>query len=520
LRNLAITITGSLLLYFAWPESNLTFIIFIAWIPLLWVEAQTRNWKRFFGYAYLHMFIWNISTTWWIWNASPAGSLGAFFANSLLMCIPWLLFRITKNNLGRWIGYSSLIIYWLTFEYIHHNWDLTWPWLTLGNAFAAKPEWVQWYSFTGTTGGSLWVLLVNILIYSVWMEYKRAGRSKLYFAGMVCAGLLLALPILLSKQKQVDETTPAANIVVVQPNVDPYIKFRQGMEEEQLRNLILLSEGMIDEHTNLVVWPETAIPLQTDEKTIKENPFYQQVFSFLKRHPHLNLLSGVEGYQVFDKKNSINSREIESQPGLYYESYNSAVIFDSTSYQVYHKSKLVPGVEKLPGFLKFLDKLFEKFGGTTGGYSPQDERTVLRATNSGIRIAPAVCYESIYSDFMTGFIRNGANLICIITNDAWWGETPGHRQHLQYARLRAIETNRWIARSANTGISCFIDPNGNIINPQAWDTRSAIQLQVPLVQTQTFFVKHGDMLSRAVSVVSVLLLLINIFAWIRRKRAR
>src|SRR5690606_513288 len=263
---------------------------------------------------------------------------------------------------------------------------------------------------------------------------------------------------------------------------------------------------------------ETAIPLQTEITGIKDNPFYEPLWSFLRRHPNINLLTGVEGYQLFKGKHSNNSREIASQPGIYYESYNSAVMFDSSSYSIYHKSKLVPGVEKLPGFLKFMDNLFEKFGGTTGGYSPQDERTVLVATNSNIRVAPAICYESIYSDFMSGFFRNGANMICVITNDAWWGETPGHRQHLAYARLRAIESRRWIARSANTGISCVIDPSGRVINPQAWDTKAVIRFNIPTSSKDTFFVRNGDILSPAATVVSLLLVVINIFVRIRNRR--
>lgn len=513
-----VAILGSLLLYAAWPDSSLTFLIFFAWIPLLWVEDRVRSWKRLFGLAYLHMLIWNVTTTWWIWNASPAGALGAFFANALLMCIPWLLFHVTKKNFGRWIGYASLIIYWLAFEYLHHSWDLTWPWLTLGNAFASKPEWVQWYEYTGTTGGSLWILLSNILLYSMLAEYKRFGRSRAYFAAMAAWLLILILPFLLFRGHGRSMTDiPDQNVVVVQPNVDPYMKFRPGEEEAQLQNLISLSEGIIDEETRLVVWPETAIPLQTEETTIRENPFYQPLWAFLRRHPQINLLSGVEGYRVFDHKVSDNAREIPSQPGSFYESYNSAVMFDTSSYSIYHKSKLVPGVEKLPGFLHFMDNLFEKFGGTTGGYSPQKERTVLAASNSDIRVAPAICYESIYSDFMSGFFRNGANILCIITNDAWWGETPGHRQHLAYARLRAIETRRWVARSANTGISCFIDPSGNVINPQAWDTKAAIKMNIPLTNGTTFFVKHGDILSPAVTLIALLMIVLNIFVAIRRK---
>ena len=161
-----------------------------------------------------------------------------------------------------------------------------------------------------------------------------------------------------------------------------------------------------------------------------------------------------------------------------YESYNGSVLLDSSGASAfYHKSMLVPGVETLPWFLKFIDKWFEKFGGTTAGYAKQKERTVLNEKH-GYKIAPAICYESIYGEFMSKYIRNGANLICIITNDGWWKKTPGHKQHMNYARLRAIETGTWVARSANTGISCFIDPYGNVIDPQPYDTKAAIKLSI------------------------------------------
>ncbi|OCY13324.1 MAG: apolipoprotein N-acyltransferase [Microcystis aeruginosa CACIAM 03] len=179
---------------------------------------------------------------------------------------------------------------------------------------------------------------------------------------------------------------------------------------------------------------------------------------------------------------------------MYYEAYNTAALFDSTGVLYrYHKSKLVPGVETLPSFLRFMDSWFEQFGGTSGGYAKQEERTVLKDTVSGLAIAPAICYESIYGDFMTGFIRNNANLIVIITNDGWWGNTAGHKQHLAYARLRAIETRRWVVRSANTGISAFIDPSGKITQTQAWDTAAAIQQEVYTRENKTFFVRFGEL---------------------------
>jgi apolipoprotein N-acyltransferase len=194
------------------------------------------------------------------------------------------------------------------------------------------------------------------------------------------------------------------------------------------------------------------------------------------------------------------------------------VVLDSNGTQsFYHKSMLVPGVETLPWFLKFIDKWFEKFGGTTAGYARQNERTVLN-TKSGYKIAPAICYESIYGEYMSKYVRNGANLICIITNDGWWKNTPGHKQHMNYARLRAIETGTWVARSANTGISCFIDPYGIVINPEPYDTKAAIKLSIPVTnRSKTFFVKYGDVLSKIMIALSIALLVWVITLKIRKK---
>jgi apolipoprotein N-acyltransferase len=155
---------------------------------------------------------------------------------------------------------------------------------------------------------------------------------------------------------------------------------------------------------------------------------------------------------------------------------------------------LVPGVETLPWFLKFIDSWFAKFGGTTAGYARQTDRNVLSEKN-GYKIAPSICYESIYGGFMRQYVKQGANLVCIITNDGWWKKTPGHKQHMNYARLRAIETRTWVARSANTGISCFIDPNGNVIDPQPYNTAAAIRLPIPVTNTPaSFYARYGDWL--------------------------
>lgn len=517
-----------LLLWAAWPMSPLTMLIFIAWVPLLWITDYVSSWKKLFGLAYLALFTWNITTTWWIWNASLPGALGAFFANSLIMCVPWLLFYFTKKKLGTWTGYASLIIYWLAFEFIHHNWELSWPWLTLGNVFATHPGWIQWYQYSGTAGGTLWVLLSNILVYEFLREAKAYGRSRSYFTKISAWIILITVPIISSQlilnyekplaQSAVSSATK--NIVIVQPNIDPYNEKFAGDVESQIQKLIVLSEQQMDRYTTLVVWPETAIPVSANENNFKQNQFYYPVWAFLRRHPFANLLTGINSYKTYgtDKKDATGTSRFDKQSGIYYDEFNTAAFFDAdTTIDLYHKAKLVPGVESLPSFLGFMSAWFDDLGGTTGTLGKDSERKVFVPWDGHFKAAPIICYESIYGDYITEYVRKGANILTIITNDGWWGNTPGYKQHMNYARLRAIETRKWVARSANTGISCFIDPLGNVIDPQPWDTATSIKLAVPVDSRQTFYVKHGDLLSRAALVISILLIILNIVLWIRRR---
>ena len=509
--NLYIAAGAGLLLYAAWPVSPFTFLIFFAWLPLLWLESKVKSRKKFFGLTYITMFIWNVATTWWIWNASAPGAVSAFLANSFLMCFPWLGFKIAKKWLGEPIGYMALVAFWMCFEYIHlQDWGLSWPWLTLGNAFATHPEWVQWYEYTGTSGGSLWILLVNIFLFLHLKNNFNRTEGKSY-KHLLIGVVILFIPFGLSwinnsLQLQKKGNGAASNIVVVQPNIDPYEKVSEaaGSFEAQLQKLIAISEQQVDDNTSLIVWPETALytASRIDEQGLKGNFFLNPLWSFLQRHPNASLFTGIESYRMMNAKTKYS----EEFSGQHYETYNGSMVIDSSGAQsFYHKSMLVPGVETLPWFLKFIDKWFAKFGGTTAGYAKQSERTVLQA-KGGFNIAPSICYESIYGEFMSKYVRNGANLICIITNDGWWKKTPGHKQHMNYARLRAIETRTWVARSANTGISCFIDPSGRVINPQPYNTAAAIKLSVNPGNTKTFFVKHSDILSRIMVVLSIILL--------------
>ncbi len=519
------------LLFAAWPMSPLTFLIFIALVPLFWLEARTSNGSRFFWLVALNMFIWNLATTWWIWNASPGGAAGAIVANSMLMCFPWMLFRFTKQKLGETVGYAAFILYWLSWEYIHHNWELSWPWLTLGNVFSTSTKFVQWYEYVGTTGGSLWVLLVNVLLFkaiSAKKEFAKKFNLKYLVAGLAVVLVPAAISPLLVSSKADEKMDTPDNIVVIQPNVhvdpeDPYKDEKFTTPQNVLIDrMIAQSERKIDSNTRMVVWPETAIPAPVWEHDIPTNQYYQAVFAFAKRHPKMMLVTGIDSKKFWGKENPGGFSIGTFDNGDHYELFNTAMATDSTGrIELYHKSKLVPGPETLPSWLGFLGSIFSDLGGSSGSLGKSDSAVVFSMPGNPYQTAPIICYESIYSNYVTEYVRNGANVLSVITNDGWWKNTPGYQQHESMSRLRAIETRRWVVRSANTGISCFINPEGEVLDAQPWDTAAAIKMNIPPLTALTFYVKYGDWLSNiAWPLAAIVLLWSVVIAFKNRKNSR
>jgi apolipoprotein N-acyltransferase len=184
-----------------------------------------------------------------------------------------------------------------------------------------------------------------------------------------------------------------------------------------------------------------------------------------------------------------------------------------------HKNKLVVIVEKTP-YPALVCPIDDKLGGFIGRCIGQGDASLLNISTSdgkNIPIGCAVCYESVYGEYYTSYVRQGAKAMTIITNDAWWGDTPGYRQHLSYASLRAIETRRAIARCANTGISAIISPSGEILQPTPWWEPAVIKSQIPLRSDMTFFVRHGDITGRVCTFIFELLLLALLVRFITRK---
>jgi apolipoprotein N-acyltransferase len=233
------------------------------------------------------------------------------------------------------------------------------------------------------------------------------------------------------------------------------------------------------------------------------------------------MVIGLSSYREFQPNETISKTARKTPRGTFYDAYNTAAQFDSCSkIQIYHKSKLVPGVEKMPfgDLLKPLEELAFSLGGTSGGLGIQQNRTNFSSpSDSNLEVAPVVCYESIYGEYVGEYIRNGAKLIFIVTNDGWWGDSPGYRQHCSYARLRAIEHRRSIARSANTGVSCFVNQRGEISQATKYWKEAAISSSINQNDELTFYTKYGDYIARAALALSLLFIFWTIFSTIKSK---
>lgn len=492
---------------------SLSILSFISWVPLLLVENTifSRNYKsgKVFIHAYFSFFIYNIGTTWWIYYASPGGAYLAFILNSLLMALTFYFFHLVRKRIDRNVSLAILLILWIGFEHFHFHWELSWPWLTLGNVFSRNPEFIQWYEYTGAMGGSIWILLCNFLLFTLLSRWIQ--NRKLVFkeqkALVISIPLTIMLPILFSWiiYRQYKEKVNPVEIVVVQPNIDPYIEKFVLNAEDQVKSMLDIAKNKISSKTKFVLFPETALSESFDERNIDKIASIKLIREFLKTNPTIHLYTGASTYSFFNEKNSIASRKIP-ETNEYIEFYNSSIGIDSSNSQIIHKSKLVLGVEKIPfsEWLPFLEKLSIENGGTSGTLGQEKEARVISANT--IKYAPIVCYESIYGEFIGNQVKKGAELLFIVTNDGWWKDTPGYKQHNSFASLRAIETRRSVARSANTGISSFINQKGEVIQQTSWWNEAGIITNLNRNSAQTLYSKYGDVIYRFCSYSAIILI--------------
>jgi apolipoprotein N-acyltransferase len=527
-RWMALSSISGALFALGFPPFYTTFTILFAFIPLFYIEDEiaqdetivSKKWL-ITGYGYFIFVMWNLLSTYWVANTAFVAGVFAIIANSALMLIPLVLFVWFKDFVGKRTAYFSFAAFWICFEYLHMNWEVTWPWLTLGNSLSQFAWLPQWYEYTGVLGGSLWILLLNIFGYDIIQKKRFGGLSN---RRVVFYALLLLGPTIysISRYLKYQEQGEKVEVVIVQPNYEPHYQKFTIPGFEQAEHFASLSRTKLTDKTTYLLFPETAfdnINVDRFDQSIEA----ERIKTLLLEFPNLIWVTGLSAHKIFPKyvPNRPNLRTlVRSNETIYWEAYNAAVQTnnDLTNIDWYYKSKLVPGPEIFPykDQLRFMKSLVEKLDGTVEGLATQPERSVFKHLNYAV--APIICYESIFGEYCTDYVKNGATALFIMTNDGWWDHTPGHIQHLKFGTLRAIETRRSIARSANSGISCFINQRGDILQATRYDEAVAINGEISMNSlTTTFYTEWGDIIGRLALMISSLQMLYLVFGILKRR---
>lgn len=515
-KRLVLVIISVILLSVGWLGISGISLLF-ALVPLLIIAEyygdSRRDFMRMMGWASLTFLLWSIATIWWVAIAHWSGPVTAGIVGTFWNTLAFMTYFYVLKRAPRALAYTLLATMWVTTEYIYYSADvMSFPWLLLGHGFSNDIWAVQWYEYTGVFGGTLWAICSNIAIFEAMRTRRKVAKVR--------ATIISLLPMIASIIIYIAYTpsNETMRISVIQPNVECYSGSKIGAE-----TIAELVEG-VPEGVECVVMPESAlcyvkgmddywddvIDGSMDESKVD---LYAGNFSSLfGARDDLSMIVGHSTQVYYGDKAATHTARCRD--GEYYDVFNSALLItpDGKVHDIYHKGKLVIGVEAMPRFVSS----FVDLGGVTGQLGWGREHDVFNVADT--KIGPAICYEALYSDHFAGFVRKGADAMVVISNDGWWGDTPGYKRLYDFCKLRAIETRRSIARSANTGISGFISPRGDSYDDVLeWDERGVLTEKVELCDDRTFYVRYGDWIA-SISIYAAVLSLLYYVAYRVRRR--
>ncbi len=525
------TLSG-VLLGAAFPPFHLGLLAFVGFVPFLLALEHVESHKEALKLSYFGFLVFNIIGLYWVggWSkeADPfmmiAGA-ALVIGHPLFFAIPVLAYRFIRKRFGQTAVLIFPFIY-LSFEYLHSITQVAFPWLTIGYSQCYNLPDIQLASFTGLFGISLQILIVNAVIAFALMKFIDDFRANRW---SVIGSVLFALLLIIAPEiygmivlSTAGEKRPAQTlrVTIIQPNIDPYAKW-VGSPSEILRSYEKETYKALNHQADLVVWPETAIPFYL---LLPQFSFYRNELQTFVDTTGISLLSGLPLARYYkDSSDARPSSHYDDFVHEYYDAYNGAALFlpGSTTYQTYGKVILVPFAERLPyaDHLPFLIKPL-KWGVGISNWARGTDTTIFELPKGG-KFSTVICYESIFPGFVREFSKKGADFLVIITNDGWYGNTSGPYQHAAYAIMRAVENRRSVVRSANTGISEFIDPYGRYIGrPTQYGEVAAVTENIPIDRDITFYAAHGNWIPHLAEIISAASILIALFLKLKIREKR
>ena len=518
-RKYAFGFISGVLLGLSFPPVPLPYLVFVSLIPYLIQLEKLNGLGEINRFTYFTAFVFNLITLYWVGSWTPdadpflliAGTVLMFF-NPLLFLIPSTLFYLAKKNFSFKIAVLLLPVFWVTYEYLYSVTEFRFPWLTLGNSLPYFGSYLQIADVVGVYGLSLLIFYVNIFFFYTLKFYFE--EKKLSYTYLVLGLILLIVPIIYGNIKFAKYTLPSSKVKVglIQPNLNPWKKWEAGNLDEQLDLYFALSEKAINKGAQVLIWPETALPVYL--LTGKYEKEVRRIKSFIDSNS-VSLITGMPNVKFYHdiSKAPEDAKQLKNSESLY-TSHNSVLVFNPTSedVQTYGKIKLVPFGEKVPYVekLPFLGKWIKWNVGISSWNTGRDTTVFTlknKSFNRAVKTAGIICIESIYPDFVASFVEKGAEFIAVVTNDSWYGNSSGPYQHKEISVVRAVENRRFVVRAANGGISCIIDPLGRTIKSSSMFERTVIVGDVYLSNKITFYTKHKLLIPTIVLMLTILVLL-------------
>ncbi len=483
-------ILSALLMSLSFHPLKLHFLAWCGLLPLLFAVQNVKPSKAF-KIGILFGFLFSLFSLFWLVFLQIETNIKILLLFGLI-----LLFLYYGVYYGTGLLITSKTSIWVLplvlsgLEFIRGIGEIGFPWLSLGYSQARYSLVIQQASLYGVYGISFWLILVNVVLYKL-IKIKNAKYAVLFI-------IVFCLPLLYGALRIKKPAGDFISVGIAQPNIDPNLKFTKAMHEETLRRLINLSQKCTEVRTarigrtlDLVIWPETAIPIFLKFPSESQN-------------------------RVFELANRINTAILTGTPIYDHEDreiYNGAVLIEPKIgiTQEYRKTHLVPFGEHIPfgQYFRSLRKI--DVGG--GHYAPGREYTVFAIEET--KFSCLICFESIFPEISRESVKNGADLLINITNDGWFGKISGPQQHNDMAILRTVENGVPLARCSNTGISMIVDKYGHILRETKLFEEDFITSTISVKRDVTAYQIFGDLLP-IISLIFITIALI--FRFIAQKK--
>ncbi|MBD3289821.1 apolipoprotein N-acyltransferase [candidate division KSB1 bacterium] len=503
-KKLSLALFSGVILSLSFPPFKLGFLAYFGLIPLF-ILLNNENYKGAMKWGYLTGLFFNMGTLYWInWVTLP-GTIAAILYLPVYFVIFAIFYTFLRQRLGLNYLFFCIPFLWTAIEYIRSLGVLGFPWTSLAYTQTYYLSLIQYASFTSVYGVSFWIVCINVVIMAIFYNHNKLKRAVTLYMFLIA---LFIIPWIYGNLVQPDAEEDArekVRVALIQGNIDPFLKNDSEFWDEQFAIYDSLTQAAVNHDPQLIIWPETAVPTY-----LRYDRDYLSNVRNLVDSIDTPLVTGAHDYKYYSDSE--------------YRTFNSAFLLEPGKHLMESYAKLhlvpfgerVPFTEVFPKFKDFLESLEMGEGNFSPGEALKTFHMPIEDEISGrqqeIRVPLIICFESLFPELVRRFvIHDAAQLLVIITNDGWFRRSSAPYHHAQVAVFRAIENRIDIARCANTGVSMFIDAFGRVSQQTPLFKALYVVGDVQLRNQQTFFSRHGNVFSIAISILNLIPLSIALF---------